>query len=388
MIAIAVLRGCCAVSAYSLIPFLSIWLLATEGAGAKGGALAGTFIFCYRSGALLYPPLILWIGERRCIQFMLILSLISFSGFFFVDARQIWFQAACLAVAGMSLSGVILSLRTSAGSHSDSAARLDAYSMLSVGANCGAAIGPFFGGLVAASSPKCLGVVVCLPLAIGYLFRANVLESHACKSVDGDGDDRLDQTNWRITKALVITSIGTWFAHSQVFMVLAASLHSIGQESWAPWLYATNSALVIILQRKVTRRLSFFEKRFQMPSITGLLIGNAITAVSLVGMHMGVGFSVVVCLLSMIVFTFGEMAWCPVFEREIASNCHSRTRPSVLAAVSVARGISESLGATIGLAFVHFELSPFLLGAASSALAVVWLLQIVSQKQDAVKQTS
>ncbi len=233
---------------------------------------------------------------------------------------------------------VILSLRTSAGNQPGLAARLDAYSMLSIGANCGAAIGPFLGSIVASRTPAFLGIIVCLPLAIGYMCQAKLPIPIVPELRDANDKHELSQTNWSIAIATIVAGTGTWFAFSQVFVVLATSLHSTGQSSWAPWLYSLNSLIVVVFQRAVTRRLSSMEEEGKVSTNFGLIIGNVLITLSLVGFYVGTGSSIAICLISIVFFTFGEMAWDPVFERQIAATCGTTSRPYVLGLISVARG--------------------------------------------------
>lgn len=323
---------------YLILPLLAILLTTEKGVPiAQVGLILGTGSISFLIGSLLGGWLTDRIGQRRTLVSGLWIRGIGLLGYGFAGTVPLLFAAAVTSGIG----GGIYTPPAKSGiaTYATEQNKTTAFSFRGIAANIGVTLGPLLGALLVVSSWKALFIAAFLIHAGLALSHQWLLPPDALRKAAPSGQRfTLSILKDRPFLVFSLVTVFIWALYAQfTFSIPLRAADILPNPKTVGLLWSITSLMVIFLQAPLTR----YASRIWHPLT--MLAGGAIL--------MGIGLGSVMwssrfshLLLSVVVFTFGEMLIMPTVDTIVSEISKPQLIGSYFGIASFVWGMGESLG--------------------------------------------
>lgn len=328
---------------YLVIPLLAVILTTQKKVPVSDvGLILGSSSFALLTGSLIGGWLTDKLGQRRTLVVGLVLRGIGLLGYGFFASMPLLFGTAVLA----GLGGGIYTPPAKAGvaTYSTEQNKSTAFSIRGIAANIGVTVGPLIGALLMPAHVTWLFITAALVHA-GLAAAHQLLLPARSELVPGPETNR--GFAFRILKdppflAFSVVTIFIWALYVQfTFSIPLRAAEILPNPKTIGLLWSISSVLVIFLQAPITRYLSKTMHPLVSLAIGVLLIGIGLGSIMWAGRFTHL-------LLSVIVFTFGEMLVTPIVDTIVSDLAKPELLGSYFGIASFVWGMGESLGNVSG----------------------------------------
>ncbi|MFQ6000319.1 MAG: MDR family MFS transporter [Anaerolineae bacterium] len=351
-------------------PFMTIYLheklmvpLATVGVVFTITSVAGYF------SQLVGGPFVDRFGRKPAILFSLVAQTFIVAAFGFVGSLQVFAVLFVLSSLAWPLSGI--GINAMVADLVEPERRPSAYALQRIAMNVGVAIGPAIGGFIATKSYTLSFLLAASSFAIlilPYLFF--VRETRPETPLERERGERTGYG--RVLRDLPFLGFAGAFAlmnlaYAQMLIYLPVYIkENYGiPESGYGFILATNALMVVLFQFAVTRVTERYP-RLPVMALGTLLIATGLGSVAFFHTYF-------LFLLSMIIYTVGELITAPTATAFVADVAPVTMRGTYMAVYSICFGFGFGLGPMVG-GVLHDTLGPayiwhgaFLTGLISTA---------------------
>lgn len=367
---------------YMFIPFLGVYLLGLYNYSSwQIGFVVGIGLLATRAGAIFLPRLVNSLGDKWIIfaSYILVATLLLFTGLAQLSSYPLWIIVS--AILGVSFSSATLAMKVWIANCVAEGERINAYSVLNIAVNIGAACGPAIAGLLTSRHVSALPLVTAINLALSSVLaimlpRERLLKTNA---IAVSKTTKLEMS--RIPKEflfLIACGAFTWIAYAQVFDVFPTYAKGHLSESLVGLLFTINAILIIVLQTPFTHYLNnVFERRNKIRAaicllaISQFVLGMSFLGFMFIDTHIWFG-----PVLGMILFTCSEVIWSPLLDVLVAEVRGTLGSATAFAYTGLVWGVAESIGSWCGLVLINKQLthgvSPILLGMIVAFLSSIF----------------
>jgi DHA1 family multidrug resistance protein-like MFS transporter len=373
-----IIRFLNSVGFYLFTPLFSLWLMTTKNLEITLLSLIfANYMFFSKGGSVIVGGFIHKYGERKSMLIGLwscSIVLISFN-----VSDNVFILWLVSSVLGISISLYNVALKSYI-QYVPKDQQLNAFSLLNIAVNAGAAIGPLFGGWIFDFNPSLivyLSSLFYLLSGIMVLF----LPQYSVYTIERSENKGLKEfifknifTFYRQPFILFVVFSGViWFFYIQMFSLLPLYISSIVDGKTIGGLFTIGSITVICLQgifprfHLIVKEKVWFSIVFYLFSISFFLLWVFKTTV--------------VAIISMIIFGVGVVIFSPLLDANILNRRRELSPSWAFAITGLIWGLWEAIGSFVGLNLYYlFSKQVYLLLSVSSL--IIGIIVIASSSTD------